>query len=162
MSDFNKDLNIGKIGEEAVASYMATRNHSVIDVSDDADYRKIDIDLLLTNKQGQKCSVEVKSDKRIGDTCNFCIEECNERETGNYKGWYHYCEADYVCFYDYLTGYGYVIDWKKARPHIKEKAQYSAFENRGDGGISWCYLLSIGTAKREGWLIHRFKYEVLQ
>lgn len=160
MNDFNKDLEIGKYGEFAVACYLASRNHQVKDVSDDEDFRKIDIDMIVVNAEGQKCSIEVKSDKRISDTCNFCIEECNERETGDYKGWYYKCEADFICFYDYTTGRGYMLDWKQAKPQLKKKAQYTAFPNRGDGGLSWVYLLPIGVAKREGWIKHTFTFKM--
>lgn len=158
MSDFQKDLQIGKVGECAVASYMATRNHKVEDVSDNKEYQDMDIDMIVINKDGQKCTIEVKSDKKIGETGNFCIEECNDRDTGEYKGWFYKCKADYICFYDYTTGKGYILDWKKAKPQIKEKSTYTAFPNRGDGGWSWVYLLSIGKAKKEGWIVHQFTY----
>lgn len=158
MNDFRKDLQIGKKGEFAVASYLATRNHQIEDVSDNQEYRDMDIDMIIRNPQGQKCTVEVKSDKKIGDTGNFCIEECNDRETGVYKGWFYKCKADYICFYDYTTGRGYIVDWNKAKPQIKQKAQYTAFENRGDGGLSWVYLLPISVAKREGWITHSFTF----
>lgn len=159
---FQENLNKGKIGEDAVAAYLTNcRNHTITDVRDQNEYRKRDIDFIVSSASGdQSCLLEVKSDKKIGETLNLCIEESNERETGNYKGWYHYCEADYICFYDWQGGTGYIIDWKKAKPQLKDLAQLSVFPNRFDGGFSWCYLLSIGKAKKSGLIKHTFNYKM--
>ena len=62
MNNFYNDLNRGKVGEVLAAQALTARGHIVEDVSDNWKYRRADIDFLLTNKQGQKTTLEVKTD----------------------------------------------------------------------------------------------------
>lgn len=160
MNNFDKKLAIGKKGETVVADYLRSRNHEVIDVSDSLEYRHKDIDFLLINQEeNQKCSLEVKSDRRIHQTGNFCIEESNDRKyEGLRDGWLHYCEADYVCFYDYESGEGYIVDWLAAKQLIT-KCELKRFWS-SDGCYSYAYLMPIGLAKKKNLIAHTFNLEV--
>lgn len=99
MEDFNKDLARGKVGEALVASALAARGHKVKDLSDDWEYRRIDIDFMLTSAIGDTCTLEVKTDDASERTGNVFIEYANtHNKSHNYDGWYYYCRADYLAF----------------------------------------------------------------
>ena len=95
---FQTDLAIGKQGEEMVMSALKQRGHNVVDVSDNAEYRKKDIDIIIS-KNGQTATIEVKNDLRSNQTGNVYIEIYNTHNPSrNYDGWFAYCDADYLCF----------------------------------------------------------------
>lgn len=45
---FNDDLAIGKQGEKLVMSALEKHGHMVVDVSDNTEYRKKDIDIIIS------------------------------------------------------------------------------------------------------------------
>ena len=99
MENFNHDLERGKAGEALVATALTARGHIVEDVSDNWDYRRIDIDFLLTSATGDTTTLEVKTDDKSELTGNVFIEYSNiHNKSHNYNGWYYYCEADYLAF----------------------------------------------------------------
>lgn len=99
MDDFNKDLERGKVGEKLVAAALTARGHTVTDLSDNWEYRRKDIDFLLTSASGQQTYLEVKTDDRSEQTGNLFIEYSNSNNVKhNYQGWYCYCEATFLAF----------------------------------------------------------------
>ena len=99
MENFEKDLARGKAGEALVAAALAARGHTVKDLSDDWNYRRIDIDFMLTSPSGSVATLEVKTDDASERTGNIFIEYSNiHNKSHNYGGWYSYCEADYLAF----------------------------------------------------------------
>ena len=155
---FQQQLQVGKKGEEVVAEFMRNRNHKVIDVSNDVEYQKKDIDFLLENQEGQKCAIEVKTDYKIQKTGNFFFESTYHKDWGDSSGWLDYCEADYICVLAAKEGKLYILKYDKDL--ILEKAQKTYFYNRDDGCDREAYLLPIGTAKRYGLLVETFDLEV--
>jgi len=99
MDDFLKDLQRGKQGEAAVITALAARGHIITDVSDIREYQRKDIDLIVSNN-GASTTLEIKTDTASENTGNLFIEYTNlNNRSHSYKGWYCYCEADYMCFY---------------------------------------------------------------
>ena len=99
MENFNHDLERGKAGEALVAAALTARGHIVKDLSDDWNYRRIDIDMLLTSPTGDTTTLEVKTDDASERTGNVFIEYANiHNKSHNYGGWYNYCEADFLAF----------------------------------------------------------------
>lgn len=97
--NFKKDVERGKVGEELVAAALAARGHKVDNVSDDWEYRRIDIDLLLTSASGSFTTLEVKTDDASERTGNVFVEYANQNNYNhNYQGWYCYCQATYIAF----------------------------------------------------------------
>lgn len=95
---FNDDLTIGKQGEKMVMSALKQRGHMVVDVSDNTEYRKKDIDIIIS-KNGQSATIEVKNDLRSNQTGNVYVELTNSNNISrNGDGWFCYCDADYLCF----------------------------------------------------------------
>lgn len=108
MTNFNNDNKTGKIGEAAVIDALTILGHKVVDVSNDEDYQKLDIDLLLC-RNGQTTTLEVKNDVRSNTTGNVYIETyCQENYSRGGQGWYHYCQARYIAF----------VQMRKQKAHI--------------------------------------------
>lgn len=98
MPNFYDDLQKGRKGEKMVADALTARGHKVEDVSLSPSYQFRDIDFLLV-KNGKRTTLEVKNDIRSNETGNVFIEETNFNNVSiKYKGWYYYCEAEYLCF----------------------------------------------------------------
>lgn len=95
---FENDLSIGKQGEYLVVSALKQHGHNIVDVSDNAEYRKKDIDIIIS-KNGVSATVEIKNDLRSNQTGNVFVELTNtNNRSRNGEGWFAYCEADYLCF----------------------------------------------------------------
>lgn len=74
---FSDEVKKGKEGEAAASSFLSAMGYSVEDVSDNPDYFKSDIDLIAT-KGDEVMTIEVKSDYRISQTGNLCVEIWND------------------------------------------------------------------------------------
>lgn len=159
MNNFDRQNAKGKIGETAVAAYLASRKHKVEDVSNNPCFWGKDIDFLLTSTTGDKCSVEVKCDTRMSATGNLLFEIGNEKDWGYRDGWIKYCEADYICFYDAVEGNGYILDWKKTKPVVKELSEYKYFHGT-DGDYCEVYLMPIWKAKKHELITHQFSFKL--
>lgn len=73
---FYNDLEVGKRGEKAVAAALEKRGHIITDLSNDAEYQRKDIDMMLC-KNGMAVSLEVKNDIKSNTTGNVFIETYN-------------------------------------------------------------------------------------
>lgn len=93
---FNTDLERGKIGEEMFAASQIAKGNKVIDVSDQVEYQKQDIDFILEDQRGNRITAEVKTDYKSEETGNLFIETDNLASCT--LGWWHYCKADYLVF----------------------------------------------------------------
>lgn len=77
---------------------MEAIGYKITDVSSNREYFSKDIDLLAT-RGTQSMSIEVKSDSRLNETGNVCIETVTNRQH-NKKGWFYYTEATHIFFVD--------------------------------------------------------------
>lgn len=155
MNGFQYCKSIGQKTEEAVIRYLEHRGHIVQDVTGEKEYQKRDIDCLLEH-EGQKASLEIKSDSKLHSSGNFFFEEGFDRKSGFRKGWFNYCEADFICIYDSIADCGYILDFRKAKEVVKEKARKVTWYNNTDGCIGYAYLLPIAVAKKGGLIAHEF------
>ncbi len=125
---FETTLNSGLSGEQLLKQDLMSRGFQIIDRADNLEYRKRDIDF-ETRRYGEKYySVEVKTDSRMHETGNIVIEMNMFRDSGTTNGWYHYCDADFLCFIDEVTWEYYMINWKKLK---------KLMEDREEKGIGW-------------------------
>lgn len=129
-------------GEYEVKKYLREHGYKVIDVSDDARYWHKDIDLLV-ERQGKHCSIEVKYDKQLHFTGNCFIEIANPRSKGG-KGWFEFCEADWLFYGNGMTDIFYCMRLDELRAFIEKnkndlKLRSSHDDSRG-------YLLPIDKA----------------
>lgn len=141
MDNFYSDLNRGKVGEALAAKALVARGHKVIDVSDNWDYRRKDIDFVLTNKQGQTTTLEVKTDAASENTGNVFIEYGNiNNKTHNYLGWLMYCEAEYIGFVQPHNKKAMIVSFDELKQNIKENSYRSASSYNATG-----FLMPITT-----------------
>lgn len=155
MNGFNYCLSIGNRTEDIIFNYLKGRGHEVISVTDDKEYQKKDIDCLLEH-DGVKATLEIKSDTKMHNSGNLFFEEGFDRVSGFRKGWFNYCEADFICFYDGIADCGYMVDFRKAKEIIKAAGRKVSWFNNTDNCTGYAYLLPIGTSKKEGLIAHEF------
>ena len=109
----------GKQGEALFAQTMTEKGYTVVDVSGNPEYWHKDIDFIITSPTtGAVKTFEVKWDSRIGQTGNLYLELTNIHSKGG-KGWFSFCQADYLAYGDANAGFFYVIPM----PELRERAQ---------------------------------------
>ena len=144
MDDFYTDLKRGKKGEKLVIAALEARGHIVSDVSDNWDYRRNDIDLLLVNKQKQQTTLEVKNDQRSETTGNLFIETYNSNnQSHSYKGWFFYCAADYLCFLQEGNKQAHIVSFAELKKNIASNAYRTANSCNATG-----YLVPLEVVKQ--------------
>ena len=146
MNGFQKQLKIGQIAETAFINHFKQRDE-LIDVRNDIEYQQKDIDYIIKNKQGETATVEVKADTNFHATGNLFFEIGYDRETGYYDGWFNYCQADYICYYNIPTRKGLILDFQQVKAQMPHLARQIVWDNKCDGCIGYAYLLPIGRAK---------------
>ena len=132
------------MGESEVKDLLRAAGYKVQDVSNNPAYFKRDIDLLATNPStGATVSIEVKWDRRIAKTKNFFIEIANIRSNEG-KGWFNFCEADFIYYIDAVNNYLYIFKFKDLEKYINEYAARLEVQSTLDG--SYGYLLPVAKA----------------
>lgn len=143
MDDFYNDLKRGKRGETMVAAALAARGHKVIDLSDDLEARKNDIDLLLVNKQQQTTTLEIKNDQRSENTGNLFIETYNSNnKSHSFKGWFFYCRAEFLCFLQEGKRTAHIVALDELKKNIAANAYRTANSSNASG-----YLVPLEAVK---------------
>ena len=128
--DYASDIDkYGKFGEEVFLRYMTPickeKNYSIIDVRDDAEYRKKDIDFLVDKNGNGIEKIEVKADGRGLDTGNIPYEYISHCASG----WSVVTECDkvfMVLFRDKIPlapVKAFWIDMKKWNEWMKKRKQ---------------------------------------
>lgn len=111
----------GKYGEQLFHQIMKSRDYKVVDVSNDSTYWDKDIDFIVTSpSSGLTKSFEVKYDDRIKDTGNLYLELTNVHSKGG-RGWYEFCQADYLAYGDARRGIFYIISLADLRNRVKQE-----------------------------------------
>ena len=155
--DYASDIDkYGKFGEEVFLRYMIPickeKNYSIIDVRDDAEYRKKDIDFLVDKNGNGIEKIEVKADGRGLDTGNIPYEYISHCASG----WSVVTECDkvfMVLFRDKIPLVpvkAFWIDMKKWNEWMKKRKQQGRKINyilAEDGIVD--ILCKIDTLKKE-------------
>ena len=111
-------MNVGKIGEALFKERISSLNYSVEDVSNCSDYWYRDIDFIVTSPtSGLTRTFEVKWDSRINSTGNLYLELTNVRSKGG-RGWYEFCEADYLAYGDAAAQVFYIIPFAALKERV--------------------------------------------
>ena len=141
---FYDDLARGKHGEHIVAAALTARGHKVIDKSDDWEYRRKDIDFIITNSAAQETTLEIKTDAASERTGNLYIEYYNvNNKSHSYNGWLFYCGAEYIGFLQEGKGLLHICSLLDLRENI-EKNNYRSASSADSRG----YLLPIGDIQK--------------
>jgi hypothetical protein len=122
---------------------MAQNGYGVEDVSNNPCYWEKDIDFIITSPfTGAVKSFEVKWDSRISSTNNLYLELSSAHSKGG-KGWYKFCEADYLAYGDAVNKVFYIISFPELKERVKGLPQ--RYANCGDDSTG--LLVSIGAIK---------------
>lgn len=120
---FTPMLKIGEMAVKEVEKYLRSLKETieVINVEDDEEYQKKDIDLIWRyemNGRKYEQRIEVKGD-RYHHTGNVFLETISNRERNN-PGCFMYSEADYFFYYFVESRELYIIPLRRAREWFKE------------------------------------------
>ena len=108
---FIKSKNIGKKGESAVVEYYTSIGKNVIDVSEQREFQKIDVDLIIDDE-----FIEVKTQSSINKNQKLTLElEINKNDNVYCLGWFYKTEANILIFYDKFTDTAYSIKTAELR-----------------------------------------------
>lgn len=133
-NDFYNDVRRGKVGERLFADAYARAGHKVEDVSNITDYRRRDIDFIVSNKSGQTTTIEIKTDEASEYTGNVFVEYFNSNnESRDYLGWLMYCEAEYIGFVQPHNKKAMIVSFDELKQNIKENSYRSASSNNATG-----------------------------
>lgn len=133
-------MNNWKAGEKLFSSIMTERGYQVQDVSDSPQFWKKDIDFVITSPtSGETKTFEVKWDSRINKTGNLFLETYSNGG----KGWFKYCEADYLAYGDARSRCFYIIPLLELRELVASKR----FEVAFCGNESCGYLVGLESVK---------------
>lgn len=113
---FMADLKRGKQGEALVAKAFRDMGYEVTDVSNNSDYWKKDIDLLIDDN-GTERSIEVKSDWNMSKTGNVVLENYKVYEKDK-EGWFQYTEASHLAFVDMKNRIAYICRTSELRIRV--------------------------------------------
>ena len=140
-NDFYNDIRRGKIGETLFANAYAAAGNIVEDVSNLIDYRRRDIDFIVSNKRGQTTTIEIKTDEASEYTGNVFIEYANSNNKNhNYLGWLMYCEAEYIGFIQPHNKKAMIVSFDELKQNIQENSYRIASSYNATG-----FLMPIGT-----------------
>lgn len=102
---------------------MENRNYKVEDTTNNPDYYDKDIDFIVTSStSGLTKTFEVKWDTRISNTGNLYLEIENINSKGG-KGFFEFCEADYLAYGDANNRKFYIIPLLELRERVKQLPQ---------------------------------------
>lgn len=112
--------NNGKQGERLFQLRMSELNYEMQDVSDNPNYWYKDIDFIATSpKTGLTKTFEIKWDSRINSTGNLYLELTNVHSKGG-KGWFEFCEADFLAYGDAAAQCFYIIPIAALRERVAQ------------------------------------------
>lgn len=133
-------MNNWKQGEQLFAQRMIESGYSVKDVSGEPQFWKKDIDFVITSPtSGETKTFEVKWDSRINKTGNLFLETYSNGG----KGWFEYCEADYLVYGDACARRFYIFPLLELRERVASKR----FEVAFCGNESCGYLVGLESVK---------------
>lgn len=156
MNSFQQQKIKGKDAERIVKQHLQSQGIEVIDVAENPDYQKIDIDFLI-KKNGKTATLEVKADSRISKTGNFFFEAGAQR--GNYysAGWLLKCQASHLCVYDTAKRHGYILNFPLTCSLLEQHATQRTFYDRLDDKAVKSYLFRIDLARKYNCIVYEWQ-----
>lgn len=118
-----KHLNsnqLGNLGETLFEKYYKSKEGYIVEnTTANPEYFSKDIDFFVTNPSGHRKSFEVKYDSRVAYTGNLYLEIWNKHSShAQYRGWWLFCEADFLFYGDAQNSKFYVFDVKELREKL--------------------------------------------
>ena len=141
---FSESLQEGGYGEHAIWNLLMKQAwvRSVVDVRDDLEFQKKDIDFLVENLRRQFTSIEVKTDFKAHETGNLVYE----LSTSNNIGCFEKTQAKYIVYFVPELKEAYWINVKALRTYIHKVRP----DERKMGDNATGFLLPISELKKHG------------
>ena len=157
-NNFIADKRKGKIGERAVSDFFIKKGYFVEDVSENKDFQKLDIDLIVDNE-----FIEVKTQNSINKNNKITLElECNYYEDLFVKGWFAYTEANIIVFYDKVNNIAYHIKTDELRELFEEyKDTFDIYDFDEDYKVSTLAYIDIDFLKEKSKSLEIHNYNFL-
>ena len=141
--NFDDSIKVGRMGEMIMEAHLKTLPNvaAVEDVTEIPYYQKRDIDYRVTLKNGQKVTVEVKTDTYQSGNFFFETQSNSNSKT---KGCMYKTEADFILYYFILFDKVYMvkrtalIKWfeaMKGNPEYKKSFKEKSVANKGNERI---------------------------
>ena len=112
-------MNNWKQGEQLFRQRMEQGGYIVQDVSGNSEYWDKDIDFVITSPtSGLTRTFEVKWDSCINRTGNLYLEYTSAHSKGG-KGWFQFCQADYLVYGDAIAQVFYIIPFGELKQKVK-------------------------------------------
>lgn len=118
--DFRKSLDVGNEGESKIKSFILSLDHveSIESVQNIKQYQEDDIDFIVTFKNKQKCTIEVKTDTYKSGNLYYETKSCVERNT---LGCLEKTKADYIFYYFSKYDRLYILKTNPFRNWVKNE-----------------------------------------
>lgn len=131
--------NNGRQGENLFAAMMTQKGYIVCDNTNEPEYWEKDIDFtVFSPTTGAIKTFEVKWDTRIHSTGNLYLEFINIHSKGG-RGWFEFCEADFLAYGDATAQHFFMIPMKELRERLDTLPKRKAY----CGNESVGYLVSL-------------------
>lgn len=118
---------------------MEEKGYKVQDVSANPQYWDKDIDFIVTSSTScLERTFEIKWDNLICKTNNLYLELTNIHSKGG-KGWFNFCQADYLAYGDSQNGCFYVVSLLE----LRERVAKAAYRRASCGQDSTGMLVSL-------------------
>lgn len=158
VKDFYADLEAAKTAEQLVRNVLANLapGYKFEDVSDVREYYHKG-DIKVTTPEGEEIFLDVKDDKRIADTRNvLCEEEVYFKWENYFAPGNMQSDYDYLCIASQSEQQIYILDFRKLKEIYKIKGDFKIIKHADQD--TFCYLVPLFKAKKNGALLHTVKY----
>ena len=142
--EFAADNEIGKRGERIFTDFLRRHGYSFTDVSDDREYQRQDVDVLIESKKtaGTKIPAEVKNDTMIHKTGNIFFETMSNVDYAT-DGCFQKTKADIMAIVSEPEKSIYLVDAQFLKKYVTENAKSLRFISRVPGSNSCGYLIPV-------------------
>lgn len=121
--NFHKSIIVGSEGERLIFDLLQSMSsiETVQDVVNEEEYRKIDVDFVVTTVKGETLYYELKTEPMAARTRNLFFEVVSNDNYGT-EGCFMYSQADYWMSFIPQTGELYILNTLKCREYITKRA----------------------------------------
>lgn len=152
MNKFQKDLKVGKAGEDVVLDFLkvngSTKN--VLDVREDKLFQELDIDFIQETLYSELRKIEVKTDTLAHKTGNLAYEHTSNKYY-NTLGCFEKTKADYIFYYLSEIKSVYILKVSELRNYVRLNKNRLREVSMGDSALGYLIKLEDLIKNEIGW-----------
>lgn len=152
MNKFQKDLKVGKTGEDVVLDFLkvngSTKN--VLDVREDKLFQELDIDFIQETLYSELRKIEVKTDTLAHKTGNLAYEHTSNKYY-NTLGCFEKTKADYIFYYLSEIKSVYILKVSELRNYVRLNKNRLREVSMGDSALGYLIKLEDLIKNEIGW-----------